>query len=115
MEIWKAIKGYEGRYEVSNHGNVKALKRLEFMPWVNRNRLWSEKMLRPQKKDNLYLFVSLSDGGGKKTQKYRYIHRLVAEAFKGPIDHGYVVNHIDSDVSNNHESNLEVISQRDNC
>ena len=26
-EIWKPIKGYEGKYEVSNFGKVKSLKR----------------------------------------------------------------------------------------
>ena len=26
-EIWKDIKGYEGRYQVSNLGNVKSLDR----------------------------------------------------------------------------------------
>lgn len=29
MEIWKDIKGYEGRYQVSNMGRVKSLKRIE--------------------------------------------------------------------------------------
>ena len=28
MEIWKDIKGYEGRYQVSNLGNIKSLKRV---------------------------------------------------------------------------------------
>ena len=26
-EIWKSIKGYEGYYEVSNHGNVRTVTR----------------------------------------------------------------------------------------
>lgn len=26
-EIWKNIKGYEGKYQVSNLGNVKSLSR----------------------------------------------------------------------------------------
>ena len=25
-ENWKDIKGYEGRYQISNYGNVKSLK-----------------------------------------------------------------------------------------
>jgi hypothetical protein len=115
MEIWKSVVGYEGRYEVSNKGRVKSLKRTEFMPWMNKNRVYNEKLLRHQKKDNHYLFVVLSDGGGHSTQKSKYIHRLVAEAFKGPIKKGQIVNHLDSDVSNNHDDNLEIISQRDNC
>ena len=27
-EIWKAVKGYEGLYEVSNLGRVKSLERI---------------------------------------------------------------------------------------
>lgn len=27
QEVWKSIEGYEGEYEVSNHGRVKSLPR----------------------------------------------------------------------------------------
>lgn len=115
MEIWKPIRGYEDRYEISNTGRIKALRRVEFMPWMNKDRVYSEKILNQYKKDNLYLFVILSDGGGHRTQKSKYVHRLVADAFKGELRKGYVVNHLDGDVSNNNDYNLEIISQRDNC
>jgi len=114
-EIWKPIKGYEGRYEVSNTGKVKSLERIEFMPWMGKNRVCKEKPMRIQQKDNIYLFVTLSDGGGRTTQKCRYVHRLVAEAFKGPIPKGHIINHKDRDRTNNHEDNIEIVSQRDNC
>ena len=28
MEIWRAVKGYEGYYEVSNIGNIRSVDRL---------------------------------------------------------------------------------------
>lgn len=46
---------------------------------------------------------------------YRYIHRIVAEAFKGPIPKGFIINHKDRDRTNNNEDNIEIVSQRDNC
>lgn len=36
MEIWKDIKGYEGLYQVSNLGNIKALEREVYSLWKNR-------------------------------------------------------------------------------
>lgn len=37
MEIWKAINGYQGLYEISNYGRVKALAKViqrETKRWV---------------------------------------------------------------------------------
>jgi hypothetical protein len=42
------------------------------------------------------------------------IHRLVAVAFIGPIPPGYQVNHKDGDKNNNHVSNLEIVTAREN-
>ena len=52
--------------------------------------------------------------------KFRYkgkgilIHRLVYAAFVGPLDRDKVINHIDGNPSNNHPSNLELITQKEN-
>lgn len=114
-EIWLPIVGYEDRYQVSNTGKVKAIARMEFMPWQKTHRKINERTMRIYQKDNKYLFVTLSDGGGRKTQRPRYIHRLVAQSFIGNIPKGYVVNHLDGNVLNNCVENLEIVSQRDNC
>lgn len=42
-----------------------------------------------------------------KVKKYRSVHRLVAEAFCEKKEGCNVVNHLDSNVKNNHASNLE--------
>lgn len=115
IEEWKPVLGFEGRYEASNLGNIKSLERAEFMPWKNATRVWKEKILSPNKKDNIYLFVVLYDGTGRVGGRQKYIHRLIYEAHHGKIPKGFIINHKDKDRTNNRESNLELITQRDNC
>lgn len=43
-----------------------------------------------------------------------YIHRLVYEAFNGPLPEGLQINHKDGDKGNNALSNLEAITPSDN-
>jgi hypothetical protein len=98
-EIWIDINGYNGDYQISNHGNVKSLKRDKPI------------ILRPQIYGKGYFGVSLSIG---TRQKQFYIHRLVAENFiEGRAD-GLEVNHKDGDKSNNGAENLEWITHRKN-
>lgn len=68
-EIWKDISGYEGKYQVSNFGNVKSL---------NYRMTSKEHPLTPGVDTSGYLFVALYENG--KSKNYR-VHRLVAEAF----------------------------------
>lgn len=49
-----------------------------------------------------------------QTGKYLSIHRLVWEAFNGPIPEDMVIDHIDGNRSNNALSNLRLVSQSDN-
>lgn len=105
-EIWKDIPGYEDLYLISNLGRVKSL--------TFRNNIFDikrEKILTPLKKDNKYLYISLSKNGKRKN---KYIHRLVAEAFIDNKNNDPIVNHIDYDVTNNRVDNLEWCSQKQN-
>ena len=89
MENWKAVKGYEGLYEVSDKGRVKGLKR---------NRILKNIV------DSLgYVRVSLCKENKPKAHK---IHRLVAEHFLKPSEYK-IVNHIDGNKENNSVENLE--------
>ena len=61
-----------------------------------------------------YKNVSVHILNAKKAKKL-YIHRLVATLFLDkPSDDKTQVNHIDGDKSNNHVSNLEWVSPKDN-
>lgn len=43
-----------------------------------------------------------------------FVHRIVYEAFHGPIPDGVTVDHIDGNKLNNHIDNLQLLSVRDN-
>lgn len=101
MEIWKAIKGYEGIYEISNLGRVKSFK------------LGIEKLLKPTIGKNGYYTISLCENGIKKT---KYIHQLVAIAFLNhiPCGHKLVVDHKNQVRYDCRLENLQIITQREN-
>lgn len=88
--MWKPIKGYEDRYEVSDIGEVFSLR--------------SNRLIRPIKINSGYLSYRLTVKG--KT-KHQLAHRLVAEHFLQNPDGKRTVNHKDGNKLNNHVSNLE--------
>ena len=97
-EVWKDVKGYEGKYAVSNMGRVKSL-------YNERHKIFREKILRPGNHGNEYLYVNLYRNGEQK--KY-WVHRLVLMTFN-PIDgmENLEVNHINEFKDDNRLENLE--------
>lgn len=94
-EIWRDIPGYEGRYQISNFGNVLSL---------NYRRLGFTKQLTPKRNNSGRLWVELVKDG--KRSQY-LIHRLVGEVFI-PNPMGYPqINHKDENPQNNFVENLE--------
>lgn len=92
-EIWKDVKGFEGLYQVSNIGNVRRKKHLLFKTLRN------------------YYGVKLCKNNIKC---FKYIHRLVAEAFIPNPDNKPQVNHIDGNKLNNNVNNLEWVTISEN-
>lgn len=99
MEEFKDIKGYEGKYQISNFGRVKSL-------WFGK-----EKILKPIEHSQGYLTVILYKNRKIKTIK---IHRLVAEAFISNPHNYPCVNHKDENPANNCVDNLEWCTQKYN-
>lgn len=102
-EIWKDIPGLEGKYQVSNFGNVKSLPRLRKSKG-DCLALIQGKLLTPKVNDSGYLTVHLRSD---EINKYPTIHRLVAEVFIPNTENKKTVNHIDGNKLNNNLSNLE--------
>ena len=94
-EVWKDIKGYEGKYQISNMGRVKSL---------NYRHTGKEGIMKGVADGYGYLQVKLWKDG--KDKKYM-INRLVAQAFLPNPDNLPEVNHKDEDKTNNKVENLE--------
>lgn len=95
MEIWKDIEGYEQLYQISNLGNVKSL---------GNDRARKDKILKPTKNKDGYLFVGLNKQGNRKNH---LIHRLVAKAFLPNPQNLPQVNHKNEIKTDNRVENLE--------
>lgn len=113
MEIWKDVKNYENKYQVSNLGRVKSKERY----FENNGGLQKvdEKILKQHsqygKKDNEYRIVNFSI---KHKTKNKYVHRLIAEAFLPNYDEKLQVNHKDGNKTNNNVENLEMLTRSEN-
>lgn len=102
MEIYKDVIGYEGKYKISNLGNVFSYPK---------SKCRKEKILKPMLLRNGYLRVDLCKD---KTVTRLLIHRLVAEAFIENPENKYSVNHKNGIKSDNCASNLEWSTRSEN-
>lgn len=62
---------------------------------------------------NTWGYPSFSTNRDKK--RTHTAHRFVYEFFKGKVPEGLVVNHKDGDKTNNRITNLEAVTQYENC
>lgn len=109
-EIFVPIKGYEGLYEVSNHGSVKALAKVINMPLGHGVKTFPETIMKPNIGKG-YLRVPLSKRGKKRLI---FVHRLVATAFIPNPENKATVNHKDGNKANNNVDNLEWATIQEN-
>lgn len=92
-ERWLPVVGYESTYEVSNFGRVvRSKKHISSKPGPLKQRINQE-----------YVYVELCQNSKKRS---RGVHRLVAEAFLGPVD-DLVIQHKNGDKTDNRLCNLE--------
>ena len=110
QEIWKDIEGYEGYYQVSNTGRVKALDR-EVKCKTGKLLKYKSLIFKPINNGKGYMKVVLSKKGASKSF---YIHRLVCDAFLPKVEDKNHVNHINEIKSDNRVENLEWCNQHYN-
>jgi hypothetical protein len=109
-EVWKAIKGFEGAYEVSSLGRVRSLDR--DIP-TRYGTLATRKGRILKTRGSRYHLAILSVD---KTKSARYVHDLVLEAFVGPRLDGMQARHYpDRNTNNNAVDNLQWGTPSENC
>lgn len=110
QERWLPVPGYEGYYEVSDHGNVRSVDRV--IHSTKRGPLRrSGAMMTPTVRPDGYAVVPLSRSG---TRRMARVNMLVLEAFRGPKPADFHACHNDGDCTNNHLSNLRWDSLTEN-
>ncbi len=109
-EIWKDIVGYEGWYQVSSEGRVRSLDR-EVKHNYGGIAIKKGKILTPRPNLTNHCQVTLCVNNKRY---YPFVHRLVWEAFNGPIPDGMQINHIDENPLNNRLDNLNLMTPKEN-
>jgi hypothetical protein len=97
-EVWRDVIGYEGMYQVSDHGRIRSLK------------FGKERILKPDKHKDGYLIVNLYKD---KISKY-LIHRLVCLNFLDNPENKEQINHINGIKTDNRLINLEWVTPSEN-
>lgn len=95
--IRRAVKGFEGVYEVTSNGLVISIRK--------------HMLLKPKIDRYGYPVVTLFC---RNRPRYVPIHRLVAEAFIPNPENKPAVNHIDENKLNNSVGNLEWVTVKEN-
>ena len=102
-ERYKQIEGYED-YVVTESGEIYSFN---FYSHKKPLKLAKKGINNPKR----YLQVVLNKNN---MSKYVQIHRLVGKAFVDGYFEGAVINHKDANIHNNHYSNLEWVTQKEN-
>ena len=106
MEEWKEIEGCGDRYQVSNEGRIKSIKKIS-----NYGEHITESILKERITPNGYNQVCLTLDG---QHFYFYAHRLVAEAFIPNPENKPEVDHINGNKLDNRVENLRWTTKSEN-
>jgi hypothetical protein len=104
-EKWRAIPGYEGRYDVSDQGRVRSV--------TTYHGVRPPRIMATETDRYGYPFVRLSSAG-ERVRSRRKIHTLVLLAFVGPRPEGMVSRHLSGDPSDARLVNLIYGTQSQN-
>jgi hypothetical protein len=100
-EQWRPVPGYEGSYEVSDHGRVRSLDRQ--VPHAKYGTMRVRGALLQPFDAHGRAGVTLHRGGKRRET---LVHSLMLEAFVGPRPPGHEACHGDGDKGNNRLANL---------
>lgn len=93
-EQWKPVVGFEGLYEVSDHGRVRSFRRCGS----------SGGAVAVRETHRGHLRVDLCKNGKKSVKR---VHRLVLEAFSGPCPNKMECRHLNGVPDDNRPENLK--------
>jgi hypothetical protein len=102
-EEWLPVREFPGHYEISSTGRLRRIN-----PYRPNQ---ANKIRKPQIARNGYVVYMLSVDN---CLCLRSAHRMVADAFLGPIPEGMQVNHKDGDKGNPRVENLEIVTNSEN-
>lgn len=92
-EVWRPVPGFAG-YEASSLGRVRNAKRKRPLSPIPHRGYFVVKLGHP----------NLAYG----------VHQVVAMAFNGPCPSGMVIDHVDTNKTNNRPENLEYVTNAEN-
>jgi hypothetical protein len=102
-EQWRPVVGFEGCYEVSDHGQIRSvdqnLIRKNGTRYTHKGRV-----LSPDSRKYGHRYVVLKVN---QQATHVYVHRVVLEAFVGPCPEGMECRHLDGNSANNQVDNLK--------
>lgn len=97
QEIWKPVKDFEDKYQISTFGRLKNIQTNHILKMTNQY--------------GGYFAITLYNNKRKRTTR---IHRIVAETFIPNVNNYKEVNHIDGNKQNNCVENLEWCDRKHN-
>ncbi|AOE44967.1 HNH endonuclease [Gordonia phage Twister6] len=107
-EEWRPVVGWEGFYEVSDHGQVRSIDRTVVVRCTDKadhTRTYRGQVLVGGRLPSGHRYVNLRRPGAPRARS-TLVHQMVAEAFIGPRPAGSEVRHFDGNPDHNHASNL---------